>query len=104
MATLNVNGQDHELNDIPDDTPLLWVLRDTLGLKGTKYGCGISQCGVCTVHVDGEATQACVTAVGDVIGSNVVTIEGLSQDGDHPVQKAGKNTTYRSAVTVKSAR
>ena len=67
------------------------MLRDTLGLTGTKYGCGISACGVCTVHVDGEAMQACVTEVGDVAGSKVVTIEGLSQDGDHPVQKAWKD-------------
>ena len=90
MATINVNGKDHQLTGVPDDTPLLWVLRDTLGLTGTKYGCGISQCGVCTVHVDGEAMQACVTEVGDVVGSKVVTIEGLSEDGDHPVQKAWK--------------
>ena len=88
MATINVNGVDHDLKDVADDTPLLWVLRDTLGLTGTKYGCGISQCGACTVHVDGEATQACVTEVSEVVGSKVVTIEGLSPDGDHPVQKA----------------
>ena len=90
MAVINVNGKDHDIKDVPQDTPLLWVLRDTLGLKGTKYGCGISECGVCTVHVDGEATQACVTEVGDVVGSKVVTIEGLSDAGDHPVQKAWK--------------
>ena len=90
MATINVNGTDHELKDVPEDTPLLWVLRDTLGLTGTKYGCGISQCGACTVHVDGVATQACVTEVSEVFGSKVVTIEGLSENGDHPVQKAWK--------------
>lgn len=90
MATINVNGKDHELKDVPEDTPLLWVLRDTLGLTGTKYGCGISECGACTVHVDGVATQACVTEVSEVVGSQVVTIEGLSQDGNHPVQQAWK--------------
>ena len=90
MATINVNGKDYDLKDVPQDTPLLWVLRDTLGLRGTKYGCGIAQCGVCTVHVDGVPTQACVTEVGDVVGSKVVTIEGLSEDGSHPVQKAWK--------------
>lgn len=90
MAKINVNGKDHELKDVPEDTPLLWVLRDTLGLTGTKYGCGISQCGACTVHVDGVAAQACVTEVSEVFGSKVVTIEGLSEDGDHPVQKAWK--------------
>ncbi len=88
MATINVNGTDHELNDVPDDTPLLWVLRDHLGLTGTKYGCGISQCGACTVHVDGEAVQACVTELGEVVDSKVTTIEGLSENADHPVQKA----------------
>lgn len=88
MTTINVNGRDHKLENVPDDTPLLWVLRDTLGMTGTKYGCGVSECGACTVHVDGEATQACVTAVSDVVGSKVVTIEGLSEDGNHPVQKA----------------
>lgn len=90
MAIINVNGTDHELKDVPEDTPLLWVLRDTLGLTGTKYGCGISQCGACTVHVDGEAMQACVTEVSEVFGSKVVTIEGLSEDGSHPVQQAWK--------------
>ncbi|MCA9200135.1 MAG: (2Fe-2S)-binding protein [Planctomycetales bacterium] len=90
MTTINVNGKDLALDDIPDDTPLLWVLRDHLGLTGTKYGCGISQCGACTVHVDGAAVQSCVTTLAEVAGSNVVTIEGLSPDGSHPVQKAWK--------------
>lgn len=90
MATINVNGKDYDIKDVPDDTPLLWVLRDTLGLTGTKYGCGISECGACTVHVDGEAMQACVTEVSEVFDSKVTTIEGLSEDGDHPVQKAWK--------------
>ena len=90
MPTINVNGKDHDIKDVPEDTPLLWVLRDTLGMTGTKYGCGISQCGACTVHVDGEAIQSCVTEVSEVFGSKVVTIEGLSENGDHPVQKAWK--------------
>ena len=88
MPTLNVNGQDHELKNVPEDTPLLWVLRDHLGMTGTKYGCGISECGACTVHVNGEAIQSCVTELRDVLGAKVVTIEGLSDDGSHPVQKA----------------
>ena len=88
MASLSVNGESYDLNGMPDDTPLLWVLRDHFGLTGTKYGCGISECGACTVHVDGEAIQSCVTDVGDVVGSQVTTIEGLSANGDHPVQKA----------------
>jgi len=90
MPTINVNGKDLDIKDVPEDTPLLWVLRDTLGMTGTKYGCGISQCGACTVHVDGEAIQSCVTEVSEVFGSKVVTIEGLSENGDHPVQKAWK--------------
>src|SRR5262249_35609197 len=68
--------------------PLLWVIRDVLGLKGTKYGCGMSVCGMCTVHVDGEATRSCVTPVSKVEGKRITTIEGLSRDGSHPVQKA----------------
>lgn len=90
MTTINVNGKDFTLDDIPDDTPLLWVLRDHLGLTGTKYGCGISQCGACTVHVDGVAVQSCVTTLAEVANANVITIEGLSPDGSHPVQKAWK--------------
>ena len=88
MTKINVNGKDHELKDVPGDTPFLWVLRDHLGLTGTKYGCGISECGACTVHLDGAAVQSCVTSLADVGNSKVVTIEGLSQHGDHPVQKA----------------
>ena len=74
--------------DVPAAMPLLWVLRDTLGLTGTKYGCGISQCGACTVHVDGEATRACVTPITAVAGKRVTTIEGLSADRSHPIQRA----------------
>jgi isoquinoline 1-oxidoreductase alpha subunit len=85
--TLNVNGKSHTV-DVPPDMPLLWVLRDVLDLKGTKYGCGIAQCGSCTVHVKGKATRACVTPVSSVGAAPVVTIEGLSADGSHPLQKA----------------
>jgi isoquinoline 1-oxidoreductase subunit alpha len=74
--------------DVPAAMPLLWVLRDTLGLTGTKYGCGISQCGACTVHVDGQATRACVTPITAVAGKRVTTIEGLSADRSHPIQRA----------------
>ena len=84
---LNVNGRDRTVT-APADMPLLWVLRDVLDLKGTKYGCGISVCGMCTVHVDGEATRSCVTPVGSVAGKRITTIEGLSGDGSHPVQRA----------------
>jgi isoquinoline 1-oxidoreductase subunit alpha len=85
--TLNVNEQSHTV-DVPDDTPLLWVLRDVLGLKGTKYGCGISLCGACTVHVDGRAVRSCVTPVKSVGKGKVTTIEGLMGAGAHPVQQA----------------
>lgn len=87
MITLEVNGQKREL-DLPPDTPLLWVLRDTLGLTGTKYGCGVAQCGTCTVHLDGEAVRACVTPVSGAAGRKITTIEGLSPDSSHPVQQA----------------
>ncbi len=88
MSKIRVNGKSLELTDVPLDTPLLWVLRDHLGLTGTKYGCGISECGACTVHVDGVAVQSCVTTLAEVGESEVTTIEGLSKDGSHPVQKA----------------
>ena len=87
-TSLKVNGEVHRLEDVDPDTPLLWVLRDTLGLTGTKYGCGISQCGACTVHVDGVATRTCVTPVSTVEGQEITTIEGLSDDGSHPLQQA----------------
>jgi isoquinoline 1-oxidoreductase alpha subunit len=87
MARLNVNGQVREV-DVDPEMPLLWALRDALGLMGTKYGCGVAQCGACTVHVDGVATRSCSLPVGQVGDASVVTIEGLSADGDHPVQKA----------------
>ena len=84
---LNVNGAEREV-DAPDDMPLLWVLRDLMGLTGTKFGCGIAQCGACTVHVDGAPLRACVTPASAVAGRKITTIEGLSADGSHPVQKA----------------
>jgi aerobic-type carbon monoxide dehydrogenase small subunit (CoxS/CutS family) len=85
--TLNINGKAQTV-DIEPETPLLWVLRDTLGLTGTKYGCGIAACGACTVHIDGQPTRACQTAVSAAAGRQVTTIEGLSQDSTHPVQRA----------------
>ncbi len=85
--TITVNDAPHQIDADPN-TPLLWVLRDILSLTGTKYSCGIGQCGSCTVHVDGEATRSCVTPVSAVVGKKVTTIEGLSPDGRHPVQKA----------------
>ena len=88
MAKLNVNGKVMEF-EAEDDTPLLWVLREQLGLTGTKYGCGIAACGACTVHIDGEPTRTCVRPVSTVSAKQkIVTIEGLSKDGSHPVQKA----------------
>ena len=84
---LNVNGSERDI-DAPDDMPLLWVLRDLMGLTGTKFGCGIAQCGACTVHVDGSPLRACVTPASAVAGKKITTIEGLSADGSHPVQKA----------------
>jgi isoquinoline 1-oxidoreductase alpha subunit len=87
MIKLTLNGQAQEI-DVAEDTPLLWVLRDTLGLTGTKYGCGAALCGACTVHVDGEPVRSCVTPIGSVAGKSVTTIEGLSSDRSHPVQRA----------------
>ena len=84
---LNVNGTEREV-DAPADMPLLWVLRDLMGLTGTKFGCGIAQCGACTVHIDGAPLRACVTPVAAVAGKKITTIEGLSTDGQHPVQQA----------------
>ena len=90
MITLNVNGKSHVLKDIDPDAKLLWVLRDTIGLTGTKYGCGIALCGACTIHVDGVATRACSLPIGELVGKTIRTIEGLSDDGTHPVQLAWK--------------
>ena len=85
MITLNVNGRKYDA-DVEPEMPLLWVLRNALGLTGTKYGCGISECGACTVHVNGQAKRSCVTPAGSVVGSEITTIEGLG--GKHPVQLA----------------
>jgi isoquinoline 1-oxidoreductase alpha subunit len=88
MARLNVNGHDVEI-DVDGNTPLLWAIREQIGLTGTKYGCGVAQCGACTVHIDGVATRSCNLPVSAVApGQRIVTIEGLSPDGSHPVQKA----------------
>src|SRR5262245_5987310 len=87
MISLKVNGADRSFEGDPA-MPLLWYLRDELGLTGTKFGCGMAQCGACTIHIDGTATRACVTAVSAAAGKSVVTIEGLSSDGNHPVQQA----------------
>jgi isoquinoline 1-oxidoreductase alpha subunit len=84
---LEVNGTVHEL-EVEPDMPLLWAIRDTIGLTGTKFGCGEALCGACTVHVDGEAVRSCVTPVRRAIGKRVTTIEGLSADGSHPLQRA----------------
>lgn len=90
MPKMTINGREITFNGNPD-MPLLWYLRDELGLTGTKFGCGMSLCGACTVHVDGQAVRSCVTPVSTVLsGQNVTTIEGLSEDGSHPVQQAWK--------------
>jgi len=88
MATLNINGKTSDVA-VEADTPLLWVIREQIGLTGTKYGCGVSQCGACSVHINGEVTRLCSIRVGDVRATDkIVTIEGLSPDSSHPVQKA----------------
>jgi isoquinoline 1-oxidoreductase subunit alpha len=87
MIALTVNGKAYSL-DVESETPLLWVIRDELGMTGTKFGCGIAQCGACTVHVDGEAVRSCSIQVGDVANKSITTIEGLSPDAKHPVQQA----------------
>jgi isoquinoline 1-oxidoreductase subunit alpha len=88
MVSLNINGKAHEV-DVDPDTPLLWVIREWVGLTGTKYGCGIAQCGACTVHIDGVATRSCSIPASAVTGTQITTIEGLAQNGTpHPVQKA----------------
>jgi len=87
--SLLINGRNYEA-DVEADTPLLWVLRDALGLVGTKYGCGISQCGACTVHLNGNAVRSCAIPVSAAAKGKVTTIEGLSEKGDHPVQQAWK--------------
>ncbi len=87
MITLTINGQSRSA-DVEPDTPLLWTLRDALGLTGTKFGCGVGLCGACTVHVDGQATRSCILPASAAQGKQITTIEGLSKAGEHPVQKA----------------
>jgi isoquinoline 1-oxidoreductase subunit alpha len=87
MVALTVNGQPHDV-DVAPNTPLLWVLREHLKLTGTKFGCGIAACGACTVHIDGEAVRSCAMPVSLAAGKSITTIEGLSPDGSHPLQKA----------------
>ena len=87
MITLIVNGKSRQV-DVPPDMPLLWVIRENLSMTGTKFGCGIAQCGACTVHLDGQPVRSCNTQVGAVAGRKITTIEGLSAKSDHPVQKA----------------
>ncbi|RBN49244.1 (2Fe-2S)-binding protein [Flavobacterium psychrolimnae] len=87
MITLNVNNKTYQV-DVSPDMPLLWVVRDTLGLTGTKFGCGVAQCGACVLHLDGEAVRSCVTKVSRAEGKKIITIEGLSANNDHPAQLA----------------
>jgi isoquinoline 1-oxidoreductase subunit alpha len=88
MVTLNINGKVHEV-DVEPETPLLWVIREQIGLTGTKYGCGIAQCGACSVHLDGAVTRSCSIRVGDLQPTaRIITIEGLSESSSHPVQRA----------------
>jgi isoquinoline 1-oxidoreductase alpha subunit len=87
QLTLNINGKPEKV-DVEPETPLLWVLRDNIGLTGTKYGCGIARCGACTIHVDGQAMKACQLQASAAAGKQITTIEGLSPDSSHPVQKA----------------
>ena len=87
MISLNVNQKTYQV-DVDPDMPLLWVIRDVIGLTGTKYGCGVAQCGACTVHLNGEAVRSCVTRVKRAEGQKVITIEGLSEKNDHPLQQA----------------
>ena len=92
MISLSINGKVVEL-DVDADTPLLWALRDTLHLTGTKYGCGQALCGACTVHLDGQATRSCVLPVSAAVGRQITTIEGLHPDGEHPLQQADRKST-----------
>ena len=87
MISLNINKKSCQV-DVDPDMPLLWVIRDVIGLTGTKFGCGVAQCGACTVHLNGEAVRSCVTKVKHAIGQKIVTIEGLSDNNDHPLQRA----------------
>ncbi len=101
MIRLTINGQIHQV-DVEADTPLLWVLREWIGLTGTKYGCGAGQCGCCTVHVDGAAIRSCLVPVGSVGPATITTIEGLSPDASHPVQKAWLQHDVQQCVYCQS--
>ena len=103
MIELRINNKTYRVEGVDRRTPLLWVLRDNLGLTGTKYGCGKGECGSCTVHIDGEAVRSCRKRVSSIGDAEITTIEGLSKDGSHPVQQAWR-TRCRNAATVKSAR
>lgn len=87
MISFTINGREAQ-SEAPETTPLLWVIRDELGLVGTKYGCGVAACGACTIHVNGAATRSCVTPLSEAEGAEIVTIEGLAADGDHPLVRA----------------
>jgi isoquinoline 1-oxidoreductase alpha subunit len=87
VATFKINGKTVTV-EADDDTPLLWVIRDDIGLTGTKFGCGVGQCGACTIHLDGKATRSCITPLSAAAGAEITTIEGLDPKGEHPVQKA----------------
>jgi isoquinoline 1-oxidoreductase alpha subunit len=90
MPQIKINGAQHTIS-ADSQMPLLWAIRDVLGLTGTKFGCGIGACGACTVHMDGEAVRSCITPLSAAVGHDIVTIEGLSQDGSHPVQRAWRS-------------
>ena len=100
MYELRINNQIHQV-DVEEDTPLLWVLRDTLKLTGTKYGCGIEKCGACTVHLNGRAVRSCGIKIGEVVGKDITTIEGLSPTVPIRFSRHGPKWTYPSAATVK---
>jgi len=87
MTTININGKQHQVDADPN-MPLLWVIRDIIGLTGTKYGCGVAQCGACVIHLNGDAVRSCVTKLSRAAGQQIITIEGLSQNNDHPAQLA----------------
>ena len=104
MAKLNINGKVRDVQAEPD-TPLLWVIREQVGLTGTKYGCGVAQCGACSVHINGEVQRSCSIPLSAVKASDkIVTIEGLSANSSHPVQKAWAASTCRNAATASPAR
>jgi len=106
MTTLNVNGRDHAVDADPG-TPILWALRDTLGMTGTKFGCGAALCGACTVHLDGQAVRSCITPISAGEGKKITTIEATTDGRDQlvpPCTRHGSSTTWRSAATARAAR